>query len=58
MHDYDIVEGPVVDDRIQRNIDAFSEGRISREKFLEMLRFPHYEPEFGIRISPLGLAYQ
>jgi hypothetical protein len=43
MHDYDIIEGPVADDRVQRNIDAFLEGRISREKFLEMLRFPHYE---------------
>jgi hypothetical protein len=43
MHDCDMVEGPVADDRVQRNIDAFLDGRLSREKFLAILRFPHYE---------------
>jgi hypothetical protein len=37
-HDYDIVEGPVADDRISREIDNYISGKISREKFLSMLR--------------------
>jgi len=37
-HDYDIVEGPVADDRISREIDNYILGKISREKFLNMLR--------------------
>ncbi|MDR0231364.1 MAG: DUF3990 domain-containing protein [Dysgonamonadaceae bacterium] len=37
-HDYDIVEGPVADDRISREIDNYIAGKISREKFLNMLR--------------------
>ena len=37
-HNYDIVEGPVADDRISREIDNYIAGKISREKFLNMLR--------------------
>jgi hypothetical protein len=37
-HDYDIVEGPVADDRISKEIDNYILGKISREKFLGMLR--------------------
>jgi len=37
-HDYDIVEGPVADDRISREIDNYILGKISKEKFLNMLR--------------------
>ena len=37
-HKYDIVEGPVADDRISQNITKYVEGKISREKFFEMLR--------------------
>ncbi|MDL2227857.1 DUF3990 domain-containing protein [Odoribacter sp. OttesenSCG-928-L07] len=37
-HDYDIVEGPIADDRISREIDNYISGKISREKFLNMLR--------------------
>ena len=37
-HDYDIVEGPVADDRISQNIMRYVDGKISREKFFEMLR--------------------
>jgi hypothetical protein len=37
-HDYDIVEGPVANDRISQEIDNFMAGNISREKFLNMLR--------------------
>ena len=37
-HDYDIIEGPVADDRISQNITKYVEGKISREKFFDMLR--------------------
>jgi len=37
-HDYDIIEGPVADDRISQNITKYVEGKISREKFFQMLR--------------------
>ena len=40
-HDYDIVEGPVADDKIQRRLDKFLKGKISREDFLNELR--HHE---------------
>ena len=38
-HDYDIVEGPVADDKIQRRLDKFLKGKISREDFLDELRY-------------------
>jgi hypothetical protein len=38
-HDYDIVEGPVANDRVQRRIDDYLAGIISREKFLKELRY-------------------
>jgi len=37
-HDYDIVEGPVADDRISRNVSKYLKGKISKEDFLEMLK--------------------
>jgi len=37
-HDYDIIEGPVADDRISENITKYVNGKISREKFFKMLR--------------------
>ncbi len=37
-HDYDIVEGPVADDRISKKIMNYIDGAISREKFFEKLR--------------------
>jgi hypothetical protein len=36
-HDYDIVEGPVADDKISREINQYMKGKITREKFLNML---------------------
>jgi hypothetical protein len=36
-HDYDIIEGPVADDKVQRRINRFLEGEISREEFFEQL---------------------
>ena len=39
MHDYDIVEGPVADDKIQTKINDFLTGEISKSDFLEELKW-------------------
>ncbi|MDR3272067.1 MAG: DUF3990 domain-containing protein, partial [Flavobacteriaceae bacterium] len=36
-HDYDIVEGPVADDKINRKLQLFLDGEITREDFFEKL---------------------
>jgi len=46
VHDYDIVEGPVADDKIQNRIDAYLEGKISKAAFLEELKY--HEPTHQI----------
>ncbi len=33
-HDYDVVEGPVADDKVATEVDRFMEGTITREQFL------------------------
>ncbi|MCL2072707.1 MAG: DUF3990 domain-containing protein [Marinilabiliaceae bacterium] len=38
-HEYDIVEGPVADDDVTRQIDTFLVGKITKEEFLEELKF-------------------
>lgn len=38
-HNYDIVEGPVADDKVQNRIDAYLEGHISKADFLEELKY-------------------
>jgi hypothetical protein len=38
-HDYDLVEGPVADDKITTRIDAYVRGEVSREEFLQELSF-------------------
>jgi hypothetical protein len=38
-HDYDIVEGPVADDKIQRRINVFLSKNISKSAFLEELKW-------------------
>jgi hypothetical protein len=40
-HDYDIVEGPVANDDIAQRIFVYLEGGISKEDFIEELRFKH-----------------
>ena len=46
-HDYDIIEGPVADDKVQRRINRYLEGEISREDFFEQLtKYP--EPSHQI----------
>ncbi|MDR2626417.1 MAG: DUF3990 domain-containing protein [Dysgonamonadaceae bacterium] len=39
MHDYDIVEGPVADDDIAARIYDYLNGDVTKEKFIEELRF-------------------
>ena len=47
QHDYDIIEGPVADDKVQRRINRYLEGEISREDFFEQLtKYP--EPSHQI----------
>jgi hypothetical protein len=36
-HDFDIVEGPVADDKITTRIDAYIRGEVSKEDFLQEL---------------------
>jgi len=43
-HDYDIVEGPIADDRIAEDVDKYVEGLISKEKFLnDLVRNPSHQ---------------
>lgn len=38
-HDYDIVEGPVADDKVTIEVDRYIEGAISKEQFLKDLTY-------------------
>jgi hypothetical protein len=40
-HDFDIVEGPVANDKVQVTLRLYQKGRIGKEKFLDMLS--HHE---------------
>ena len=43
-HDYDIIEGPVADDRITEQIDFYIEGIISKEEFLnDLIYLPSHQ---------------
>ena len=43
-HDYDIIEGPVADDRINRQIDEYIDGAISKEQFLnDLIYYPSHQ---------------
>ena len=37
-HDYDIVEGPIADDKVSRRIDDYLGGKVSKQVFLEELK--------------------
>jgi hypothetical protein len=39
-HDFDIVEGPVADDKVQTRIEDYLNGEVSKEKFLQELEWP------------------
>jgi hypothetical protein len=41
MHDYDIVEGPVANDKVQITLRLYLKGKIAKDKFLSMLT--HHE---------------
>jgi len=44
VHDYDIVEGPIADDRIAEDVDKYVEGLISKEQFLnDLIRNPSHQ---------------
>jgi len=44
IHDYDIIEGPVADDRITEQIDYYIEGIISKEEFLnDLIHLPSHQ---------------
>jgi len=38
-HDYDIIEGPVADDKVQNRIDEYLTGKISKANFLKELKY-------------------
>jgi hypothetical protein len=38
-HDYDIIEGPVADDKVTQRLSKYLSGDISKETFLEELKF-------------------
>ena len=52
-HNYDIVEGPVANDDIAQRIFAFLAGEISRNDFLEELKFKH-QPSHQIAFCTLA----
>jgi len=41
LHDYDIVEGPVADDDIATRITVYLAGGITKNEFIEELKFKH-----------------
>jgi hypothetical protein len=46
QHNYDIIEGPVADDKVQSRIDQYLNGEISKENFLNILK--HHEESHQI----------
>jgi hypothetical protein len=41
VHDYDIVEGPMVDDQVWNYVNDYIQGEITREMFWERAKFKH-----------------
>jgi hypothetical protein len=39
VHNYDIVEGPVADDKVQNRIEEFLKGKVTKADFLEELKY-------------------
>ena len=52
-HEYDIIEGPVADDKVQRRINRYLEGEITREVFFEQLT-KYQEPSHQICFCTLN----
>ncbi|GHT67272.1 hypothetical protein FACS189452_04660 [Bacteroidia bacterium] len=51
-HDFDIIEGPVADDKVQRRINNYLDGKITRTEFLRQLI--HTEPSHQICFCTLN----
>jgi hypothetical protein len=51
-HDFDIIEGPVADDKVQRRINRYLDGKITKEKFFRQLL--HDEPSHQICFCTLN----
>jgi len=51
-HDYDIVIGPVADDKVQNTLRLYLKGKIAKEKFLKMLT--HHEETHQICFCTLN----
>jgi hypothetical protein len=47
-HDYDMVEGPVADDKVTRRIFDYLNGAISKPDFLEELKFFRYTHQIAL----------
>jgi len=58
-HDYDVVEGPMADDKIWNEIDDFIAGVITRAAFWELIKFtkPTHQISFHTEESLLTLEY-
>jgi hypothetical protein len=58
-HDYDIVEGPMADDKIWNEIDDFIAGIITRAAFWELIKFakPTHQISFHNERSLQTLEY-
>ena len=52
VHDYDIVIGPVANDKVQNTLRLYLKGKISKEKFLTMLA--HHEETHQICFCTLN----
>ena len=51
-HDYDIIMGPVADDKVQNTLRLYLKGKIEKEKFLKMLT--HHEETHQICFCTLN----
>lgn len=56
VHDYDIIEGPVADDKVQNRIDEYLRGGISKADFSEELKW-HKETQQICFCSTKSLLY-
>lgn len=45
-HDYEIVEGPMVDDIIYNYINNYIEGIINKSAFWELVKFKHHTQKY------------
>jgi hypothetical protein len=58
-HDYDIVEGPVADDKIATEVDKYIEGLITKEQFLnDLTHYPSHQICFCTMQSLQALSQQ